>query len=48
MFQANSNSIKLEILKTIRPKLGKLVSKFELKLEKWKKMELAMCSNSKF
>ena len=42
--KANSNSIKLEILKIFRPKLGKLVSK----LEKWKKLELAMLSNLKF
>ena len=44
MFKANSNSMKLEILEILGPKLGKLVSK----LEKWKKLELAMLSNSKF
>ena len=37
-----------EILETFGPKLGKLVSKLKLKLKKLKKLELAMCSNSKF
>ena len=40
--------MKLEILEIFGPKLGKLVSKLELKLEKWKKLELNMRSNSKF
>ena len=40
--------MKPEILEIFGPKLGKLVSKLELKLEKWKKLELAMRSNSKF
>ena len=40
--------MKLEILEIFGPKLGKLVSRLELKLEKWKKHELTMCSNSKF
>ena len=34
VFKANSNSIKLEILQILGPKLGKLASKLELKLEK--------------
>ena len=38
---------KLEILGIFRPKLGKLVSKLVLKLEKWKILELAIYSNSK-
>ena len=41
MFKANLKSIKLEIFDKFGPKLGKL----GLKLEKWKKLELAMCSN---
>ena len=40
--------MKLEIHEIFGPKLGKLISKLELKLEKWKKHELTMCSNSKF
>ena len=40
--------IKLEIVEIFGPKLGKTVSKLELKLKKWKKLELAMYSNSKF
>ena len=50
VFEINSNSIKVEITTwNIRDKtLGKLVSKLELKLEKWKKLELAMYFNSKF
>ena len=49
MFYANSNMIKLEILEEFKPKLGKPDSKLELlKLEKLKKLELALCSNSKF
>ena len=47
VFKVNSNSIKLEILEIFRLKHGKLVSKLELKIEKWKNLELAMCSNSK-
>ena len=43
-----SNSIKLETFKIFRPKFGKLVTKLELEFEKWKKLELAMCSNSEF
>ena len=45
---ANSNLIKLEILEKFGPKLGKFVSKLELKLEKWKKLELALCLKTKF
>ena len=45
MFKANLNAIRLEKFK---PKLGKLVSKLELKLEKWKKLELVKYLNSKF
>ena len=44
---ANSNLITLEILKRFVQNLGKLISKLELKLEKWNKLELAMCSNLK-
>ena len=40
MFKANSNWITLEILKMFGPKLGKLVSKLEVELKKWKKLEL--------
>ena len=36
------------MLETFGPKLGKLVSKLKLKLKKLKKLELVMCSNSKF
>ena len=43
MCKANLNSIKREILEIFGPKLEKLVSKLEIKLEKWKKLELAMC-----
>ena len=48
MFKAKSNLIKLEILEIFGPKLEKLVSKLELKLEKWKNLELDMCSSSNF
>ena len=48
MFKANSNSVKLEIVEILLPKLGKIVSKLELKLEKWKKLELALCLKTKF
>ena len=41
----NSNSIKLEILEILGPKLKKLVSKLKLELKIWKKLELDMCSN---
>ena len=40
--------MKLAILKIFGSKLGKLVPKLKLKLEKCKKLELVMCSNSKF
>ena len=45
VFRQTLNLIKLEIF---GPKLGKLISKLELKLEKWMKLELDICSNSKF
>ena len=45
---ANSNTVKLETLEKFQPKLGKHISKLELKLEKWKKLELPMHSNLKF
>ena len=48
VLMANLNLIKLEIREIFRTKLGKLVSKLELELKKWKKLELNMCSNSKF
>ena len=48
VFKENSNSMILEILEIFRPTLEKLVSKLQLKLEKRKKLELTMCSNSKF
>ena len=48
VFKENSNSIILEVLEIFRPTLEKLVSKLQLKLEKRKKLELTMCSNSKF
>ena len=48
VFKENSNSIILEILEIFRPTLEKLVSKLQLELEKRKKLELTMCSNSKF
>ena len=44
---AISNSIKLKILDIFGPNLVKFVSKLEFKLKKWKKLELAMYSNSK-
>ena len=47
MFKANLKSIELEIFDKFQPKLGKIVSKLGLKLEKWKKLELAMYLNSK-
>ena len=44
MFKENSNSIILEILEILRPKLEKLVSKLEFKLKKGLKLELNMHS----
>ena len=48
LFKGNLNSIKFEIFIIFRPKIGKLVSKLELKLKKWNILELVACSNSKF
>ena len=48
VFKANSNSIRLEMIKKFKPILGKLFSKLELVPEKWKKLELAICSNTCF
>ena len=48
VFLRNSNSIKLKILDIFEPKLGKLISKLKLKLEKLIFLELDMHSNAKF
>ena len=45
VLEANSNSIKIEILKRLVPKLGKFVSKLKLNLMK---LEFDVCSNLKF
>ena len=43
-----SNSKKLEIFEVFETKLGRLVSKLKLKLEKSIYLELDICSNSNF
>ena len=47
MILRNANSTKLEIREMFKPKLGKVISKLELKHEKFIFLELDMYFNSK-